>query len=522
MLIRIVSDIMVTNSKSSVVEEVRVFLYGAEITRRMVVDAKKGGNTATFEGLPENIRPESVNASVENGGKLVSVDYQIDNTAGPKKSKEISELKKRLDKVNDSIKVEKNKLRELRSEERFLESNSKIGGKDGLKLDDLKEIEAYQIERRSAINASKISIEDKLEDLNEEKDRIVRDLGKFSLDNVTSSGRIDVEFASDSEAKVNIRVSYFIDNARWYPYHEIRMKEIDAPVLLSMKGKIIQTTGEDWNNVKVRLSTGNPMLGNDQPILYPWYIDIRMPEKRMVTLVSSDMRLQSKSMPAEAESEEMYMDMRAASVAQVQEAQTTVEFVLPASIDVPSTTKPTKVEISDHVLDAEFYYYCVSKLDTDAFLIAKIEGWESLNILAGEVSIFQENDYVGKTHIDPSVMDDNMEISLGRDKGIIVTRERGKNLTSKGFIGKNKKVVREWMITIRNTRSKDITLKLLDQLPIPTNSSITVEPLEVSGAERDEQTGQLTWTLNIPAGGSEKKTIRYEVSYPKNATVHLD
>ena len=515
---------MVNSSVVSKVEEVRVFLYGAEITRRMIFDAVKGGNTAVFEGLPDNIRAESINASVDGAGRMVSVDLRIDSMTAPKRSEEIKDLKRRLDETNDSIRMEKSKLRELKSEEEFLGSNRKISGNDGLKLNDLKAIESYHIERNKKINESRIAIGKTIKDLEEEKERMIQRLGEFSSDVVRSSGRIDVEFASESEGKMDIIVSYFVDNAWWVPYHEIRMKEIDQPVLLSMKGKIIQTTGEDWNDVKVRLSTGNPMLGNDQPVLNPWYIDLQVPQKvrPMARAASKDMLMSARSAPMEMNEEAIYNDIASAPVAQAQESNTTVEFLLPASIDILSDNRPTKVEISNNVLDAEFFYYCVSKLDTDAFLIAKIGNWHSLNLLPGEVNIFQNNDYVGKTHLDPAMMDDEMEISLGRDKGIIVTRERGNNMTTKGMIGKNKKVVREWIITVRNTRSKDITLKLMDQLPIPVNSAIAVEPLELSGAERDESTGQLTWNLEIASGGSVKKVIRYEVSYPKNGTVYLD
>lgn len=517
---------MTTNNLKSKVEDVKVFLYGAEIKRRMTFDAVKGKNTAIFDGLPQNVNPESINASIEKGGILLSADFEVDSFREPFVSDSLKDLNEKLEKVKTAIKGEKNKLDLLASEEKFLDSNRKIGGNNGFDLKGLKEIEKYYNERKENIAASKAETELRLEDLQEEKDRIVKELGAYPADVVRYAGRIDVEFYAESAGKAEVTVSYFVNDAWWTPFHEIRMSDVNEPVLLSMKGNIVQTTGEDWTGVNIKLSTGNPTLGNDQPVLRPWFIDISRP--RPVMRASAKMKevaydaVMMDEEPMENMDMKLSMAMPAAPLAQAHENQTTTEFSMPAPLDIPSSNKPNKVEISRHELKAEFFYYCVSKLDTDAFLIAKMDGWESLNLLAGEVSIFQGNEYVGKTYLDPAAIEDEMEISLGRDKGIIVTRERGNNMTSKGMIGKNVKVVREWVITVKNTRSKEVTLKLLDQVPVPVNSDITVESKEISGAELEKETGILTWNLNIPSGETVKKTIRYEVAYPKNSTVYLD
>ncbi|MDR1954625.1 MAG: mucoidy inhibitor MuiA family protein [Candidatus Methanoplasma sp.] len=509
----------------SAVENVRIFLNGAEIKRRMVLDAEEGKNTAVFDGLPQDVRPESINASVEGGGTLLSADFEVDSFKESFVSEELKDLLERLDKVKDAIKEEKSKLDLLASEEKFLDRNMKIGGRDGFTTDGLKDIENYYKQRKEEISSSRIKVEKKLEDLQKDKERMTREAGAFPADVVRYAGRITVEFYAKTKGKAEVTVSYYVNSAWWRPFHEIRMSEINAPVTLSMKGSIVQNTGEDWNGVNVKLSTGNPMLGNEQPTLRPWYIDLVIPQRQMVMAKAAPVMSRSKELIEE--DEVAYMEKTAecyteTPAAEVLEHHTTMEFALPVPLDIPSSNKPSKAEISKHVLEAEFFYYCASKLDTDAFLIAKIKGWESLNLLSGEISIFQSNEYVGKTQLDPATMEDSMEISLGRDKGIIVTRERGNCISGKGMIGKNKKALREWIITVRNTRGKGVLIKLVDQVPVSANSAVIVETLEISGAEHEKETGILKWSLNIPSGGSVKKTVKYEVTYPKNGTIYLD
>ncbi len=505
---------------ASAVEDVKIFLRGAEIKRRMVLDVEEGKNTAVFDGLPQDVRPESINASVEKGGILISADFEMENFREPVVSKDLKKLEEKYKKLKEEIREENSKLDILNSEEKFLENNRKIGGRSGFDMDELKEAEKYFRGRKEEINSSKLKVESRLEDLMKEFERMTKEMSGRPPEVVRYAGKISVDLYSESKGQAEVVVSYYVNNAWWKPIHEIRMNEIGDPIVLNMKGSIVQNTGEDWDNVNVKLSTGNPMLGNQQPILRPWYINFISAKtpRFAVGAYDEDMLI----MPSMAEVSEEKMLQRAAPSAAVAESNTAVEYTLPAPLDIPSSNKPSKVELQKHVLEAEVFYYCVSKLDTDAFLIAKISGWESLNMIEGEVSIFQGNEYVGKTYLNPAEMDDDMEISLGRDKGVIVTREKGKDMTSKGMIGKNKNALREWIITVRNTKSKSIKMKLIDQLPISTDGEVTVDAVEISGAEHDKETGILTWTMEIPAGGSSKKVLKYEVSYPKTGTVYLD
>jgi len=512
---------MTAKDTSSVVEEVKIFLRGAEIKRRMVLETSKGKNTAVFSGLPQDVRPESINASIEKGGTLVSADFAVNSFKEPVVSKDLKALEEKQKKVKEEIKEESGKLDQLKAEIAFLESNRKIGGEAGLEINNLKKIDSYFKERNAEIWASKIVVEKRLEELNKELERINKELSGYPTNVVRTSGTITVEFFSEGKGNAEITVSYYVKNAGWNPFHDIRMKDISAPVSLSMKGSIVQNTGEDWKDVKVKLSTGNPMLGNQQPILRPWYIDLVMPQKQQA--------MRSKSMALEVEEVMCCKQMEAPSAemsqmryAAVEESHTTTEFTLPAALDIPSSSKPTKVEISKHEMKADLFFYCASKLDTDAFLIAKISGWESLNLLSGEVSIFQGNEYVGKTYLDPKAIEDDLELSLGRDRAVMVTRERGKEMTKQGALSKDKKVQREWIITVKNARSKEIKMKLIDQIPISTNSALTINTIEISGGELEKDTGLITWNLTIPSGGSVKKILKYEVTYPKTGTVYLD
>ena len=181
-----------------------------------------------------------------------------------------------------------------------------------------------------------------------------------------------------------------------------------------------------------------------------------------------------------------------------------------------------RVEITRQRLDASYQHYCIPKLDTDVFLLPNIEGWETLDILEGEASIFLGNTYVGTTLIEPRKGNSKMSIHLGKDGSVIASRVKGKDFTSSSVLNINNKISREWQITVRNTRHSDISIKILDQIPVSASKSIIVEPVEISGAKYNTETGELCWERHLEAGKSIELSIKYSVTYPKKGLINIE
>jgi uncharacterized protein (TIGR02231 family) len=513
-----------TKQKSvpSVLEKATVFLRGAELTRRITANVEKGKNIIVFDGLPDSVDAASVNASVVSGGDLVRVSSGYDNLNESKESKRISKLRDDLEKADDDVAEVSVGIAGLKAEEEFLKLNRSIAGESGIKLEDLKAINDYHRERVSEVLTERVLLEKELVKLKEVRDGIAAELGGINENKISLS--VSVEITAEKEGTAEVAISYFLRDAHWTPRHELRVSESDGNVRLIAKGDIVQTTGEDWNDIAVTLSSGNPAVGGTQPILRPWFIDLRVPQasrEHRESLKTARMA----GPAAECIADEECIEVEAIPInayADVKEGQTSIDFELPFKISVPSQDDPFTVDIAVHELKAELQYYCVSKLDRDVFLLAKIAEWESLNLLKGETSIFQGNTFVGKTYLEPGRTGDSLEISLGRDKGIIVKREKGRDIASSAIFGKTNKAVRVWNISVQNTRKRDIELKLLDQIPISVNKSVIVDAIDVSGAELNKETGEVSWILKVKAGGYVKKTLSYSVTYPKEGNVFLE
>jgi hypothetical protein len=119
-------------------------------------------------------------------------------------------------------------------------------------------------------------------------------------------------------------------------------------------------------------------------------------------------------------------------------------------------------------------------------------------------------------------LDDTLTLSLGRDESIVIKRKRQREYEQKRLWSNRTKEERMWHTAVRNTKKEKIMLELLDQVPVSQTSDIKVEIIDISGAEFDDETGILTWNLEVNPGETREVIVHYSVEYPRNRTVNLD
>jgi len=206
----------------------------------------------------------------------------------------------------------------------------------------------------------------------------------------------------------------------------------------------------------------------------------------------------------------------------VMERQTTVEYEVDRPYTISSTGESMTVNLQNIKLAADYAYYAVPKLDEDAFLIARIPAWGTYNLPQGEANLYFEEGYVGKSMIDTDVLEDTLELSLGRDKNIIISREEVSEFSKRRTLGSNKVDSRMYEIKVFNKKSEAIRLTLFDQVPIPIINQIAVTVTEQGAAAYDADTGELRWEQTLPAQEQYRTRFGYEVKYPKREQVILE
>jgi uncharacterized protein (TIGR02231 family) len=350
----------------------------------------------------------------------------------------------------------------------------------------------------------------------------LNDLNELSRRNTSE---IVISVSAEAATPAEFKVSYVVVNAGWNALYDVRAINTKSPLQLSYKAHVFQTTGEDWKNVKLKLSTANPAQSGLKPELYSWYLDFYNPV--VYDIERKDKERLYKVAPASSTTSRMDMKAEVA----LDEAQSVSEFVtniqtslntefdiaLPYSIS--SANKPTLVDIRNYEVKSTYNYSVAPKLDLDAFLIAKATAWEDFNLLPGKANIFFEGTFVGTSYIDPNNIKDTLSVSLGRDKRIVVKREKLNDLTSRSILGNLRKENYTWQISVRNTKTDPIQITIEDQVPVSQNTQIEVTVVDTGGATYNKQTGKLTWELDIKPNETRKVTYKFEVKYPKDKQI---
>lgn len=206
----------------------------------------------------------------------------------------------------------------------------------------------------------------------------------------------------------------------------------------------------------------------------------------------------------------------------VSDNELNVTFDIDLPYDVPTNGKEQTATLKEYSVNALYKYYAVPKLDKDAYLLAEVPEWENLNLLPGDANIIFEGTYVGKSFIDPSSTLDTLNLTLGRDKRVIIKKEKIMDYSSTKFLGSNKVQKFTYELTVKNNKKDTVRMMLKDQYPLSTNKEIEVELLDDGGALVNSEIGVLTWKLQLAPGEVKKVRFSYTVKYPKDKLLNLN
>jgi uncharacterized protein (TIGR02231 family) len=505
----------------SKIKSVTVFLSGAQVTNVAEVSIPSGSSTVVFEDLTSNINPQSIQVKGEGNFSILSVSHQLNYLKSKEVTDEIRHLQDSIAILQKEIDYQNAILSVYNDEESMVLANKELAGNNnGVKAVDIKDAADFYRTRLTEIRTTKLGISAKIKVLSDRWQILSSQLSTLNSTQNDPTSEIVVILAADASITAKFTIQYLVYNAGWVPSYDMRAIDVKNPIELVYKANVWQTTGKDWENVDLTLCTGNPTQSGSKPILNPWYL-------AFYTAYAYDYEQGAgranapTSVATETSVDKLETAKTGAEYTIVNENQTNVEFDISIPYSIPCDGKYKIVEIQKNTLPAEYQYYCAPKIDPDAFLMARVSGWEQYNLLAGESNLFFEGTYLGKSYIDPRYTKDTLDISLGRDGSISITREKLKDFSSTKQIGTNTKETFTFEITVRNKKKNAISIVVEDQIPVSTDKDIVVEQIELSGGTLNEETGKLIWKFDLAPSETKKIKLSYSVKYPKDKTINL-
>jgi uncharacterized protein (TIGR02231 family) len=513
-----------TKQKASI-DHISVFLIGAAIESSAKINLPQGESEVLFTNIAGNLIQQSLSVGANNGVIVLSAtpknDYLSNKNLSPKAQilKDSVEL---LQHINQTLSDKKTVLDEQLA---LLKENRKISGiNTGLSVMELQKMIDLIGNKMNTLLTDSRGYTNQINKNNERISLLSQQLNEEQSKDFQPGGQLLVKFYCAQTINSNVHISYVTPNASWSPIYDIRVDKINAPVKLIFKANIVQNTGVKWDNVPIVLSTGNPNEGAEAPQMSPWYLSFNMPQtyayKNNASMAPTGAARSIGDDDIRPFRENNFTQSSLDDYVQVDNSGINTTYDINLNYTIPSDGQAHLVAVKEYELPAQ-YRYCVSpKLDKDVFLQARITNWEELNLMPASSSIYYEGTYVGQGFIDMRNVKDTLNLSLGRDKKIIVLRENDKNYRSSKTIGSNIRRSFGYTIEIRNTKKEQIELAVLEQFPISNDKDIVIEDQEALGATINETTGAIQWEIALK--GNELKTLKlnYSVKYPKDKNIN--
>jgi uncharacterized protein (TIGR02231 family) len=499
-----------------------VYLQGAQLVHTAETQVSQGKQTVVFTGLSADMQPESVVLECSNRNVVfqsVSIrnNYLKEQTPNAK----IAELQEKSALVEEKLATLRAEKGVYAKERDMLFRNEAIGGtSNNVPIAEIEKAADFFRKRNNEINAFLLKADAEERKLIKESAGYTAQLLEMNAKENPPTSEVTVVLDAKVRGNATFTLKYLVRNAGWAPKYDVRAENAVDPVKLDYHANVFNKSGLDWTEVLMILSTSEPLQGAEKPTLETW--DIAESTTRIAGVqknLESVMVMDMKSNRSDYLKKEERGGEGEVAFQQVAVQELSAEFEIELPYTILSDGKPYVVDVTSYTLPATYMHYAVPKQDADAFLMAKVVGWNTLNLVSGKASVYFAGAYLGQSFINTASVDDTLSLSLGRDKRVALVRKKQSELSKRQLLGNNEKETFYFETTVRNNRDKEINVLLEDQLPISSDGQIEVAMLEISGAELEKNTGKLSWNIKLAPGESKTVTLGYSIKTPKSMQV---
>ena len=519
---------------------VTVYPDRALVTRTGHIELPSGAGELIVAGLPTQLQTDSLRAlgRGEVAVVIIGVEARERPTLKPN-SANARQIQAELDAAQDAAKTIYNAIergeeraqtvKELarKSAARYAEALAK-DQTDFAKASQLLDFVAQQL---AQIDAEHAQLETQKRDNAALQMALNSRLKQLQSGRNTSERIVAVLIEANQAGAWELELSYIVSNARWTPLYDARVATGEAKFALSLNALVTQKSGENWENVALKLSTARPGVGSLPPKLEPIWVNEPAPPRPIYAAASLRSRAAVGGMddgemleairpapraapaPAPIEAEEVIAEVESSGDG------TTVEFSLPHRLSVPGDGGNHRVAIATRELPTRFEFVAIPRVAPTAYLRARATNDSTLTLLAGETSIFRDGVFVGKAHLKNTAPGGEVELFLGPDERVRAARELTARETDKNFIGNAKRVHFAYEIQLENLKDQPISLEVRDQIPVSRSENIKIKLRGSAPEATQSDLGILEWKVTLAP--AEKRTLRFDygVETPRDTMV---
>jgi uncharacterized protein (TIGR02231 family) len=539
------------------ISDITLYQGTAVVSRQVEVPADKSGSCEIIIGpLPAATDPASVYADKVNGATVRSVACR---SRPPEEAAKLQgragEIEQEIHDMEAKIATSKNEIALRRIRQDYLKDLQKFvapaatqemthGVIQSKELEAVTQMHFTQYEKASQ-EIMKLDLEIKddskaLAKLEDEQDKLA------AGPPVTYDAVVYLDKPATGAASLSL--NYFVSDCGWTPVYNVRGDTEKSGMEIEFNALIHQVSGEDWNEAHIALSTASPKTSAYNPRLAPLYVGVSTTapsqaasnqaasyktavEKKNVAIKSQYV---GKSMN-EIASQNFLANDSAASVQLIElserlselrlmneggEEDLSIRYELATPVTLVSRRDAQMVPVFHHASPAKFYHVAVPILTTSVFREAELVNATNRDLLGGQVNIFLDSEFKGRTDIPSIARGRTFTLGFGVDGQVKARRalvDRDEDVQ-----GGNRRVAITAEVMVDNFKDEPVELRIRERIPFmedTTNLRVSTgemnHPLstETDYVRYEKSKGILRWDLDVPVGSAEKSTtLRYSYS----------
>jgi len=519
-------------------ESARVYYDGAELTQNATTMLPKGLSEVVITNVSDQLMENTIKVGSINDVTVMSVQFsnayieEYDNVNNSplmkplRDSIAVAELK--LEKITNAINADIQTI-QLLDDTGSSESFKNFGFTDVTKW-----VEYYGKKRQELQNAlflkkkEKAVIEAKWNDL---KSQLT--IGGDKSDRV-SKGKLIVQVMSTKEGNIPFKINYATNRAQWVPSYDLRIDKINAPIKMMYKAQVVQTSGLDWRNVRLSLTSGKLNQNYSMPLWRTWFVSYqeyspvameytsnadysmntsRMIERREAGVTVGGLKKKDQVSYEDRKTIEEYTT--------VSESELNVTFDIAIPYSILSNGKRHSVDLNTFDIRGEYKFYTAPKLDANAYLVAEIKDYGQHNLLSGQANVIYDGMNIGQTYLSTENTEEKLRLNIGKDPNISVSRTLISDKSGTKTLSSKKEQTFTYELTIKNNKKEAIAVQVEDQYPISTDNSIEITLNESPKGKVDEEKGLVTWEVQLQPNEVKKVRLSYTIKYSKDKNLEL-
>lgn len=495
------------------VKEVMVHRRGAVIQRSGKAELKKGINTLNISGITSGTDPNTIRFFFPEG--MIAGNIRVTDPAADKEDDD----PKPSDDVSEKITRHTQEIETLKAQMKLWQDNGRFQSTSGISIPDM---ENYIEKLPERLREGRT----KIRELEKEKKKLEKQLSELLKEE--NKPYVSVDITSEEAGTYPFRIRYYERNAFWHPVYEIHSEGTGSSVEFRTKAKIVETTDEDWEDIKVTLVTGNPSVSSELPHLHPVYLSINNnvlfkstspSHTRSYMMTESATHMAVGSVLPVMEEDTAELPETAAEEAEVSSGETMTEYILSGNRSLISGPAGTTADLQKFTLDADYFLTVIPKEENRAFLTAEVKTSDLPVMSGGSASVYLKETFAGNININPDMTEETFPISLGADENVHVQRKELKRKRSLNMLKTQNIREHQFEIIVSSVKEEAVKLRVFDQIPVSRDKTITVDAMNFGNASHDETTGELKWTLELQPKQSVTLPVSYRISWPKDKNI---